>query len=62
MVGHNPGFENLVALLAPPGVEAFATGALAELRLSIDDWSAVAPGCAELAEFVLPRQLPASVR
>jgi phosphohistidine phosphatase len=58
MVGHNPGFENLVALLAPPGVEAFATGALAELRLSIDDWSDARPGCAELAQFVLPRQSP----
>ena len=58
MVGHNPGFENLVALLAPPGVVAFATGALAGLRLSIDEWSDVRPGCGELGQFVLPRELP----
>jgi phosphohistidine phosphatase len=58
MVGHNPGFENLVSILAPPGVEAFPTGALAELRLSIDDWSDVRPGCGELTQFVLPRELP----
>jgi phosphohistidine phosphatase len=58
LVGHNPGFENLVSLLAPPGVVAFATGALAELRLSTDDWSDVRPGCGELVQLVLPRQLP----
>jgi phosphohistidine phosphatase len=58
LVGHNPGFENLVALLAPPGVEAFPTGALAELRLAIDDWSDAVPGCGELVQLVLPRELP----
>lgn len=58
MVGHNPGFENLVALLAPPGVDAFATGALAELRLQAEDWNAVVEGCAEIVQLVLPRQLP----
>ena len=59
LVGHNPGFECLVALLAPPGVEAFPTRALAELRLSIPAWSAARPGCAELVRLVLPRELPA---
>ena len=58
LVGHNPGFENVVALLAPPGVEAFPTGALAELRLAVDDWGDVRPGCAELVQLVLPRALP----
>ena len=58
MVGHNPGFENLVTLLAPPGSEAFPTGALAELRIGIDDWREIRPGCAELVQLVLPRGLP----
>ncbi len=57
MIGHNPGFHNLVALLAPPGPEAFPTGALAELRIDIDDWKDLEPGGAELSQLVVPREL-----
>ena len=57
LVGHNPGLHELACLLAPPGPEAVPTGALAELRLEIDDWRSAAPGCATLDRLVLPREL-----
>jgi phosphohistidine phosphatase len=57
VVGHNPGLENLVSILAPAGPERLPTGALVGLRLGIDEWRGVAPGCAELTELVLPREL-----
>lgn len=57
MIGHNPGFHNLAALLAPPGPEAFPTGALAELAIDIDDWKDLEPGGAELIQLVVPREL-----
>ena len=58
LVGHNPGLHELARLLSPPGPDGFPTGALAELRLAIDAWPAVQPGCAELAWLVVPRSLP----
>jgi phosphohistidine phosphatase len=57
LVGHNPGLHELTQVLAPPGPAAFPTGALAELRLAIDTWSEVRPGCAHLEGFVVPRSL-----
>ena len=58
VIGHNPALHELVCALAPPGPEAFPTGALAELRLAVDSWHDVRPGCAELVELVIPRSLP----
>ena len=58
LVGHNPGLHELACLLAPPGPEAFPTGALAELRLAIATWSETSPGCASLEGLVVPRSLP----
>ena len=58
LVGHNPGLHELACLLSPPGPDEFPTGALAELRLAIDTWSDVNPGCAHLARLVVPRSLP----
>jgi phosphohistidine phosphatase len=57
LVGHNPGLHDLICLLAPPGPEALPTGALAELRLEIDDWRATAPGGATLDRLIVPRSL-----
>jgi phosphohistidine phosphatase len=57
MIGHNPGFHNLVGLLAPPGPAEFPTGALAELRIETDDWRELQPGEAELVGVVVPREL-----
>jgi len=57
IVGHNPGLHDLACLLAPPGPDAFPTGALAELRLDVDAWPEARPGCATLGQLVLPRSL-----
>ncbi len=58
VIGHNPGLHDLACVLAPPGPDAFPTGALVELRLAIETWQDVKPGCALLEELVLPRSLP----
>jgi phosphohistidine phosphatase len=58
LVGHNPGLHELACALAPPGPEAFPTGALAELRLVIDAWPEVRRASAHLGRLVVPRSLP----
>jgi phosphohistidine phosphatase len=58
VVGHNPTLHELAGVLAPPGPEAFPTGALAELRLAVDDWTDARAGCAHLEALVIPRTLP----
>lgn len=60
VIGHNPALHELACTLAPPGPEAFPTGALAALRLAGDEWHDVRPGCAELVQLVVPRSLPRS--
>ncbi len=57
LVGHNPAMLELATLLAPPGPDAFPTGALACLRLAIEHWNAVQPGCGRQEHFVVPRSL-----
>ena len=57
LVGHNPGLHDLASLLAPPGPDAFPTGALTQLRLEIGDWPAAAPGSANAEWLVVPRSL-----
>lgn len=57
LVGHNPGLHDLTGLLAPPGAEAFPTGALAELRLEIGSWPDVGAACAQLEALIVPRAL-----
>ena len=57
LVGHNPGLHDLACTLAPPGPEAFPTGALAEIHLDADEWTAARGGCGELRQFVTPRAL-----
>jgi phosphohistidine phosphatase len=63
LVGHNPGLQDLVLLLAAPGSrraraqERFPTGALAELETGVARWADVTPGTARLTELVLPREL-----
>jgi phosphohistidine phosphatase len=66
VVGHNPGFEDLVRALAqrgkPRGVEGIPdrmpTGALAVFRFDVDDWREVGSGAGVLEHFVRPRDLP----
>lgn len=61
LIGHNPGVEELAAMLAGTGADLarlrdkFPTGALAALQ--VPDWGQLAPGCAELVTFVVPREL-----
>lgn len=66
VIGHNPGFEDLAALLAPTG-EAdamsrlrmkYPTAGLAVIVLDIALWSEAAPGKGRLAAFVTPKTLP----
>ena len=58
LIGHNPTLHELAACLAPPGPDAFPTGALAGVRLEIDSWEELSPGCGLLETFVVPRSLP----
>lgn len=63
LVGHNPGFEELVLLLTSEGplrddVEIkFPTASLAELHFQLPGWAKVMPATASLARFVRPRDL-----
>ena len=57
LIGHNPTLHELTTVLAPPGPEAFPTGALAGLRLEIDSWADLRPGCGVIEAFVVPRSL-----
>ncbi len=57
LLGHNPAMLDLAARLAPPGPDAFPTGALACLRLEIERWDGVRPGCGRLEDLVVPRSL-----
>lgn len=66
LVGHNPGLHELIFALVPPeaeddlfgeAAEKFPTAAFAVLECDIDDWSALAPGCAKLVHLTRPRDL-----
>jgi phosphohistidine phosphatase len=66
LVGHNPGFERLAALLAGRGArrdldrmhEKFPTCALAVIDFDIDRWKDAAPTKGTLISFVTPASLP----
>ena len=63
IVGHNPGLQELVVALSEPSAlreeadEKFPTGALAEIRFSIDRWSELALGTGQLEDLIKPRDL-----
>ena len=68
LVGHNPGLEDLLLELVPPGgalrAEAelkYPTATLARLDIAIDRWAQIDGGRAELAKFVRPRDLDPSL-
>lgn len=62
LVGHNPGFEDLVRYLAadeleePSDGKLLPTAALARLEMP-DDWSTLEAGCAQLVAVNRPRKL-----
>jgi len=56
MVGHNPGFENLLQYLTGDG-RHMATGALAKIEFDAKSWSEVSEETGRLELFVTPREL-----
>jgi len=64
MLGHNPGTEDLAAFLVDDHrvvPEKYPTAAVANLRLSIGTWDALAQGVGRLDGFVTPRALEGAV-
>lgn len=65
LVGHNPGIEDLVLLLAPDDAstdraavfEKFPTASLAVLEFDVANWADLAAGEGHLARFVRPRDI-----
>jgi phosphohistidine phosphatase len=63
VIGHNPGLQQLVVLLARDGPlrerarSHFPTGALATMRLREGTWGDLGPGRADLVSYVAPREL-----
>jgi phosphohistidine phosphatase len=57
MVGHNPGFEELVAYLSGEH-RRMPTCALAKIRLDVGSWKDIKAGEGTLAWFIPPKELP----
>ena len=63
LVGHNPGLQELVLLLAEKGelrdsaAAKLPTGALATLETDVSGWAEINPGQMRLSSFVVPRDL-----
>ena len=65
VIGHNPGFEDVAALLAPAGEATalarmrtkYPTAGLAVIALATARWNEVAPGEGQLEGFITPRML-----
>lgn len=56
MVGHNPGFEELLAALTGES-QRMPTAALACIELQLDKWSDISPDSGKLLWLVRPREL-----
>lgn len=56
IVGHNPGFEGLVAALSGE-YRRMATAALAVIDLEVEYWNDADQGCGVLRDHILPRSL-----
>ena len=63
IVGHNPGFQELVVRLAGDGpsehriVDGFPTAAIAAIELPAEGWGDVAERSGRIVELILPRDL-----
>lgn len=65
VIGHNPGLEQFVKLIASKGdpearralSEKFPTAAIAVVDFPFDDWAAVKPDSGRLDRFVTPKSL-----
>ncbi|HEX2270144.1 MAG TPA: histidine phosphatase family protein [Pyrinomonadaceae bacterium] len=56
LVGHNPGFENLLSYLTGDD-RHMPTAALAKIEFEVESWSAVSEGSGRLESFVTPKEL-----
>ncbi len=56
LVGHNPGFENLVKVLTGE-IESMPTAALAVIDLKTDKWSDVKAGGGSLRVLIRPKEI-----
>jgi phosphohistidine phosphatase len=56
MIGHNPGFEELLAVLTGQS-QSMATATLACIELGVEQWSDVSPGCGRLECLIRPKDL-----
>lgn len=55
IVGHNPGFENLVGVLSGES-RRMPTAALAVIELDIENWNEISANCGMLKEFFIPKE------
>lgn len=55
IVGHNPGFEGIVRILAGE-YRRMPTAALAVIELDIESWSTIKPDCGSLREILIPKE------
>lgn len=66
VIGHNPAMQRLAWLLARAGnglsalTRKYPTAALAVLEADVASWPELARGCAQLSDFVRPRDLDAT--
>jgi phosphohistidine phosphatase len=56
LVGHNPGTTELVEQLSGAEVGNVPTCGVVRLRLGIDAWNEVEPGCGEIEDFDYPKR------
>ena len=56
LVGHNPGFENLVRILTDE-IQPLPTAALAVVDLEIEHWNQVFSTAGKLREIIRPKEL-----
>ena len=56
MIGHNPGFEELLAYLTGEG-RRMPTAALAKIKFDVESWKDIKEDQGSLAWFVIPREL-----
>jgi phosphohistidine phosphatase len=56
LVGHNPGFEDLLTRLTGE-VHRLSTAALAEIALDIEEWRGIRENCGQLIQLIKPKEI-----
>lgn len=56
LIGHNPGFTNLVNLLSDAGLENLPTCGVARIEFAVDHWSELRAGDGRLISLDRPKQ------